>query len=70
MKGLNSLISEDMFSKLSPIIEVDQEIIDSPFPSLSIPSGQKFNLLTPTIQQNRTRHDSSCSSTNSIKYTK
>ena len=56
-------------AKPSPIIEVDEEGSETPIPSLSLPSASQLNHLTPSRTTNRTRHDSSCSSNNSIKYT-
>jgi hypothetical protein len=53
----------------SPIIEIDEQQIDSPILSESIDLNQKLDCLTPPVKSNRIRLDSSCSSANSLKYT-
>jgi hypothetical protein len=55
--------SKEESSKPSTIIELDEEQPES------IDLNQKLNRLTPSVTSNRIRHDSSCSSANSIKYT-
>jgi hypothetical protein len=65
----SSLLLANTLSTPSTILEVDEEQIESPNQLLT-PDGQlKFDCLTPPITPTRTRLDSSCSSTNSIKYT-
>lgn len=54
---------KEELSKPSTIIELDEEQPES------IDLNQKLNRLTPSVTSNRIRHDSSCSSANSIKYT-
>jgi len=53
----------------SPIMEIDEQQIDSPVLLESIDLNQKFDCLIPPVKSNRIRQDSSCSSTNSLKYT-
>jgi hypothetical protein len=64
-----NLVLENTLSTPSTILEVDEEQNDSPIQLLTSDGHLSFDCLTPPITPTKTRQDSSCSSTNSIRYT-
>ncbi len=69
IKDFHQLSLDNHISPPSTIIELDEGQMDSPRPSELIDSHQISDCLKPPTTSNRIRQDSSCSSTNSLKYT-